>query len=151
VLSADRAIVHVAFNGENVVGDRENGKLYALDLDYYTDDGDYITSLRQTPHTSEMNAIMRFWEVWIDVENGVGLDGGVFGSDPQALLQWSDDYGHTFVDGRFGSLGKIGERKTRLRWTRLGSGRDRVWRITITDPVKRIIIAAGMRADVAAA
>lgn len=147
----DRANVHMSFNGENVVGDWENGKIYALDLDYYTDDGDPILSLRQAPHVSQGDAWIRHWEVWIDMETGIGLDGGVFGSDPKLLLAWSDDYGHTFATSMQASIGKIGERRVRARFLRLGMARDRVYRLTITDPVKRVFIGGALRADQAAA
>lgn len=147
----DRAHVHMAFNGENVVGDWENGKIYALDLDYYTDDGDAIQALRQAPHIAQGDAYVRHWEVWIDMQTGVGLDGGVFGSDPQAMLAWSNDHGHSFTDAMLYKIGRIGEYMVRARFQRLGMARDRVYRLTITDPVKRVLIAGGLRADQAAA
>lgn len=151
VENRDRAVCQMAFGGQIVVGDWENGKLYALDLDYYTDDGDTIASVRQAKHLSAINAYVRYWELWVDMETGVGLDGGVFGSDPTMLLSWSDDNGHTFANSMNSKMGKIGEYAWRARFLRLGKARDRVYRLTITDPVKRVLIGGGMRADAAAA
>jgi hypothetical protein len=45
----------VAF-GEVVVGDREDGRLYTYDLAYYTDDGQPIRRVRQSPHVSQGEA-----------------------------------------------------------------------------------------------
>jgi hypothetical protein len=143
--------VHLAFAGKVIGGDWQTGKLYSLDLDYYKDDTDDIESIRQAPHINLGNSFLRFWELWIDMETGVGLDGSGFGSDPQMLLSYSDDGGSSFSNARVGSLGKIGKRQTRMRWMRLGKARDRVWRIAITDPVKRVVIGGGIRTDEAAA
>jgi hypothetical protein len=39
-------------------------------------------------------------------------------------------------------MGAIGLYTTRARWSKLGSSRQRVYRVTISDPVKRVIIGA---------
>jgi hypothetical protein len=39
-------------------------------------------------------------------------------------------------------MGKIGEYRQRLRWNRMGSSRNRIYRVTVSDPVKRSIVAA---------
>jgi hypothetical protein len=64
------------------------------------------------------------------------------GYDPQAVLDWSDDGGHTWSNQYWKSLGKIGEYKKRLKWNRLGMSKNRVYRVTISDPVKVSILAA---------
>lgn len=76
------------------------------------------------------------------VEAGVGLNSGQ-GSDPQVELDWSDDGGHTWsLRKPWRSMGKLGQYKKRLKWRRMGSFYNRVWRVRITDPVFRAIIAA---------
>lgn len=42
VLQRHRGVAHAFFRGEHVLGDHEDGRLYALDLDTYSDDGDPI-------------------------------------------------------------------------------------------------------------
>jgi hypothetical protein len=37
-------------------------------------------------------------------------------------------------------MGKIGKYRTRVIWTRLGSSDDRVYRQSISDPVRRAIL-----------
>lgn len=78
----------------------------------------------------------------LDIESGVGLQSGQ-GSDPQIIMETSDDGGRTFKQPQLqASMGKIGQYLTRVRWPRMGSFRQRIIRITISDPVKRVIIAA---------
>lgn len=136
-LDRHRSICQMAFAGQNIVGDWENGNLYILDLDVYTDNGNILPAIRQCPHISTGNVWQFFHKLWIDMQTGVGLNAG---SDPQLLLEWSDDGGHSFPNRLLVSMGKIGERRARANFRRLGKSRDRVWRVTITDPVKRIFI-----------
>lgn len=138
-LERHRSQCQMAFANDNIVGDWENGNLYILDLDTYTDAGVILPSIRQCPHIATGNAWQFFWKLWVDMQTGVGLAGGQ-GSDPQLLLEWSDDGGQSFPNAMTVSFGKIGERKARANFRRLGKSRDRVWRFTITDPVKRILI-----------
>ena len=42
-------------------------------------------------------------------------------------------------------MGKIGKYLTRVFWQRLGRARDWVFELVITDPVKVVIINAGLR------
>ena len=78
----------------------------------------------------------------LDVESGVGLTSGQ-GSDPQIMLDWSDDGGHSFGPLQpWRSIGKIGAYRARLRWRRMGQFRERIIRMQISDPVKRVVIAA---------
>lgn len=68
------------------------------------------------------------------------------GRDPQLMLDWSDDNGRTFSNQLSASMGKIGEYTKRVIFRRLGQSRDRIYRISISDPVKRVIIAADLDA-----
>jgi hypothetical protein len=85
-------------------------------------------------------------EIQLDVESGVGLDGTQQGTNPQAMLQFSDDGGHTWSNEKWTSMGLIGQTKLRAIWRRLGSSRDRVYRIKISDPVKVVLIGAELDA-----
>lgn len=141
-LNRHRSNAYAFFGGEHVVGDWENGKLYALDLAYYSDNGDPMPAIRATGHLFNTDYHWMLWHsLQIDMESGVGLVSGQ-GSDPQVALDWSNDGGHTWSNPLTRSMGRIGEYKKRVRWLRLGRSRDRVYRLTITDPVKRVIIGA---------
>lgn len=144
VLSRYRIDCHAFAHNTNVVGDFLEGKIYALDPDTYDDDGDALPRIRTSPHVSkDMNRVTHE-AFYLDMETGVGLDGATTdqGNDPQMMLQWSDDGGHTWSNERWRSMGKLGKRKTRLRWSRLGQTDDRVYRVMQTDPVKSTLIGA---------
>jgi hypothetical protein len=135
------------FNGEHIVGDYENGKLYALDLDTYTDNGATIKRLRST--VADDNDLKRvfYHSLQLDLEAGVGLATGQ-GSDPVMMLRFSNDRGNTWSNELTATVGKIGEYGSRCKWNRLGAGRSRVWEISLTDPVKFIVYGASVNATV---
>lgn len=133
---------HDVFNNVHIVGDYQSGNIYQLSQEIYTDNGNPISRQRTFPH---MNAEMRrifYNALQIDFQPGVGIDGIGQGVDPQAMLQFSDDGGHSWSNEKWGSMGKIGQGKKRLIFRRLGQARDKVFRLTITDPVKVVLIGA---------
>lgn len=138
-----RGATQMEFDGDTIVGDWENGNLYRLGLDTYTDNGAAIARVRAAPHLADDLKQQLFHSMQIDMETGVGLSSGQ-GSDPQAMLQWSDDGGHTWSNEYWVSIGRMGEYRRRARWRRLGRSRDRVFRVTITDPIKVAIIGASV-------
>ena len=78
---------------------------------------------------------------YIAATNGASLQG----VDPQVMLRWSDDGGHTWSNEHWASMGKIGEYYRRVFWRRLGMTlklRDRVYEVSGTDPVKIAIMGA---------
>jgi hypothetical protein len=69
----------------------------------------------------------------------------VQGANPQVMLRWSDDGGHTWSNEHWASIGKIGQFGFRAIWRRLGMTqklRDRVYEVSGTDPVKIDIVGA---------
>ena len=127
----------VAFN-LLLVGDDTTGDVYALDPTYYTENGEtFISSATAPPlwaegETATMNTLI------IGFEHGVGLTTGQ-GSDPQAMLDWSDDGGRTWSNEHWRDIGPKGEYKQRAKWDRLGQFRQRVLRVSVSDPIKRVI------------
>ena len=130
-----RGSCHVFFNQKHLVGDRENGNIYNMSLDVYSDNGDPIIRERITQHYDEMKTLISHAQFELDMEVGVGLDSGQ-GSDPQIMLRYSDDGGHTWSSELWRDIGKKGKYKTRVKWNRLGRSRDRVYQVRISDPVK---------------
>ena len=141
-LGRHRSNCHMYFGGEHVVGDYENGNIYALDLDCYTDNGDILPAIRAAGHVADSDYMFLYWHsMQVDIEAGVGLVTGQ-GIAPVIMLDWSDDGGHTWSNEKWASMGAIGKYSARAIWKRLGRSRDRIPRITITDPVKRVILGA---------
>jgi len=133
-----RSICYAYFDGKSIVGDYKSGKLFALDLDQYTDDGDEIRRVRTTPHLYRDGKRMFFDSFQVEMEVG----GGPIGTESRAMLQWSDDGGNTWSGEKWVSAGKLGEYRTRVKWNRLGSSRDRVFRFMLTDPVRCVLVNA---------
>lgn len=135
------------FNGDVLVGDYLNGNVYAFDLDDFSDNGGiqkWLRSWRALP--TGQNNLKRSAQhsLQLDCETGVGLNLGQ-GDDPQVMLRWSDDGGHTWSNEHWVSIGKIGQYYRRAIWRRLGMTmklRDRVYELSGTDPVKIAIVGA---------
>lgn len=136
-----------AFN-TNVVGDYSSGNVYALDPTVYSDNGSAIRRERTAPHLSKDKKRIFHSLFQLDMEMGLGLDGTTQGTDPQIMLQWSNDFGNTWSNEHWVSAGKQGARKARAIWRRLGQSRDRVYRIRITDPIKVTVLGAEIDLEV---
>lgn len=141
-LGRDRTNCHMYFNGAHIVGDCRTGSIYELDLDYYLDGLDPMPAIRAAAyvHKSDLGKLAH-QRLHIDIEGGVGIEYGQ-GSDPVAWLDWSDNGGKTWSNKKPAKMGAIGQYKSRLIWTRLGHAWSRVYRLTISDPVKRVILGA---------
>lgn len=142
-----RVSVYVEAYGKQLVGDFEDGKIGELDLDTYQEYGVTMQGTATGPPAYADRRRVFHHRFELDIEAGTGLTSGQ-GSDPQVWLDWSDDGGHTFSARKpFRSMGKIGAYRQRLRWLRLGHARQRVYRLTVSDPVKRSIVAAHLDAE----
>jgi len=136
-----RPSCHVYANGEHLVGDFETGDVYALDLDACTDAGAPILRQRRTAAGEALQQRMFFSSLQVDMETGVGLDDGQ-GAAPLLMLRYSSDGGHTWSPERVATVGAAGQYGARAKFNRLGSGRNRVWEISMTDPVKFAVFGA---------
>ena len=134
------------FNQQVLVGDYENGKIYQLGRNYYTDDGQPIRRIRRAPHITSDLQRQYFHELQIQFQPGVGLSTGQ-GDDPQAMLRWSNDGGSTWSNEYWTTIGKQGKYLNRAIWRRLGFSRDKVFEVSISDPVKAVIISANLKAE----
>jgi len=132
------------FQGYNLVGDYANGKIYHLDRTIYTDDGQNVKRLRRAPHLTVDLQRQYFEELQLQFQPGVGLSTGQ-GDDPQAMLRWSSDGGSTWSSEHWTTIGKIGKYTNRAIWRRLGTARDRIFEVTVSDPVKAVIVSANLK------
>jgi hypothetical protein len=128
----------------HLIGDWQNGNIYQMRSDVYEDNGLPQVSMRTSQHLWDKKGMENIFirRLTLDMETGVG-DGATAlqtGIDPQAGLAWSDDGGHTWSNEYTASMGAAGRYRTRVIWRRLGYSRDRIFRVTISDPVKKILI-----------
>lgn len=147
-----RGNCQMVLNGQVVVGDFEDGRLYTYDLDTFSDDSAiqrWVRSWRALPPRTNSLKRTTHHNLQLDIEAGVGLDGNTLqGIDPKVMLRWSDDGGHTWSNEHWRDIGKLGEYGKRVIWHRLGSSdklRDRVYEVSGTDPVKIAIMGAELQ------
>lgn len=125
-----RGWVHCQAFGGHLVGDWQNGNVYALDSSLGTDNGAPIVWERTSPHLKSEKIMHFYGNFQLDTETGLG------GSNPVARLNWTDDGGHTFSPEIDMTMGAIGEYPTRCRAAgSLGQSRDRAFRVRISNDV----------------
>lgn len=125
--------------GKILVQDGATGRIGELDQKYFAhwDEPQVMSWTYQSVYSDNLTAFHDRLE--IIGTKGVGLLTGQ-GSDPQIMLEISDDGGKTFRSYTSRSLGAIGEYKWRVYWDRLGSSKDRVYRCSVSDPVEVTIM-----------
>ena len=128
----------VTFNGLVLVGDTTSNSIGQLDPMSFAD---FSTTQRmewtyQPVYAENRRAFHDRLEMVF--EPGVGLTTGQ-GSNPQVMLDVSDDGGLTWRAAPTRTLGAIGQYRNRVIWSGLGSAEQRVYRGAISDPVKAVL------------
>lgn len=135
------------FNREHVVGDWETGRVYAMNLDTYTDDGGTIKRVRTTYVQDAALKNVMFSMLEVDIEHGVGDPLWPLDKEPLLMMRQSRDRGHTWGNYRTRSMGRAGEYNRRCRFERCGTARGMVFEISVTDPVKAVILGGVVIAE----
>lgn len=144
VFHRHRANCGIQFQGQFLVGDYQNGNLYALDRTVYTDNGTTIRRVRRCPHLLQDLQRVFYEELQIQFQPGTALATGQ-GSNPQAILRWSDDGGSTWSTEHWASIGSLGSYMSRVMWRRMGWARDRIYELVVSDPINPVIVSANIK------
>lgn len=131
--------------GKIVAGDWENGNLYELDLDTYTDNGQPISRIRSFPLFITEGKRVTYNMFIADMEAGdddASIDGSTAINPPVVSLRWSNDRGKTWGNRIEQSLGAAGEYGTCLQWQRTGQARYRVFELSWSSPCKTALNGA---------
>lgn len=131
-----RANCYCYHSGKHLIGDFENGSIYRVDIDAYSDYGNMIRAQVVLPSIEKAGRWIYHNRLELEIKNGVGLVTGQ-GSEPQIMLDWSDTGQRTWSSEHWRSMGKIGEYRKAVTWNGLGRAKKRQYRATITDPVER--------------
>lgn len=129
------------FLGVTYVSDYQSPNLYKFDGGIYTDNGTPIKRQLISRHLGDGNQ-GSIDELFIDMETGVGLQSGQ-GSNPQIILDVSKDGGRTYGNQRYLNIWPVGQYLNRVIARRVVNGRDPVVRLTMTDPVKFVVVREG--------
>ena len=146
LLHRHRANCYCQFGNDHVVGDWQNGKIYKMSLDTYTDDGAVIYRERafDIPDSEQKRVRIDKFEVFANIGDGASPSDG---SPIKLWLQVSRDAGRNFGYQRIITTGYIGQTKARARWRRLGNGRDIVVRVATTMSNRVQWVSANMEAE----
>jgi len=120
---------------KHIVGDRENGNLYRMDMGVYSDNGDALRRERIYTHLVDEGKRIRYNSLEIGFEVGVGLQNGQ-GSAPVCSLQLSKDGAKEWSNSYDASIGAVGKYLTKVSFRRLGIAETMTFRLYISDPVK---------------
>lgn len=133
------------FNGAFLAGDYYSNEVVEIDNQTYSEavsDAKMSSTVQVMEWTYQPIFAdgMRAFHDRLEVrfEAGVGLTTGQ-GSDPKIMMEYSDDGGRTWKKLPTRTLGKKGEYRDRAVWHNLGSARQRVYRGSVSDPVKVFI------------
>lgn len=136
---------HAQFAGLELVGDVSSNRIGYLSPTTY-DDWGTTQRMEWTYQPVYADANRAFHDrLEVVMETGVGLTTGQ-GSDPEIMMDVSDDGGRTWQALPNKKIGKIGEHNQRVFWNQLGSSYDRVYRGAISDPVKATLIDTQLEA-----
>jgi hypothetical protein len=118
-------------------GDQIDGRIGKINPDLFTEYGNnIIRTVATQPFQNNMQSIF-VPSIELTVESGVGNTDSV---DPVIAMDRSND-GKTWSDQRLRKIGKVGEYNRRAIWRRNGrASRFEVFRFTLSDPVKPVII-----------
>lgn len=122
---------------KHLVGDYQSGKVYELDYDNHTENGDLLVSELIFPPVHNESNRFRIHRLILDMEHGETPPYGT----SQVRLDLSEDSQDWYTVG-YGSMGATGQRVNRTVWRRLGQHRNCHMRFRISDPVRRTIYAA---------
>lgn len=130
-----RIVDAIEISGVTYVQDGETGKVGILDPDTYAEWDDPLVAQFMYPSVYSGGKIVFHNRFELILETGVGLSTGQ-GSNPEVMLECSDDGGKTWFSAPNRTIGAIGQYAWRVEWFSLGASRDRVYRVSISDPVR---------------
>lgn len=145
-----QASAYVRAYGRHLVGSSLSGKIFTLDDAAGDEDGLPIQWQVRLPPFDSFPDGARIYSLDIDIQAGVGsLGAGEPNEEPLLELNVSRDGGRTFSEGRRASLGKVGEYRKRVRFSKLGRMRRPGMQIELkcSAAVTRAILGADVRAD----
>lgn len=138
---AHRSQNHAYCFGKHLVGDWSTGVIYEMNIAYTDDFGNAIVRQRRSPIINNEMEWLYIDAFRLDLEVGLGLQTGQ-GSNPLVMCRYSDDQTKTWSDLINCSAGQVGKYRTRVMWRRQGRTRNRVYEVSVSDPVPWRIVAA---------
>lgn len=142
-----RGAVATTFAGKQLIGDRTNGKIYAVNRKTFTEAGQPLIWTVRAPQMQAYPHSLKFNALWLDMVPGVGLNSTDPAlKDPKVMLRWSDNDGNSWKGPRNLPMGKIGEKSKRIKTTRLGQTKEdgRIFEVSVSAAVARGLTGAAV-------
>lgn len=137
----------ILFAGEYIMGDEDNGRLYYLNPDDFTENGnDHVMEI-WCPHSHRFPERLIADGIEVDVVSGVGLNSpDEWNANPQIMIDISDNGGKTFVGERRAFIGQQGEFQQTVRLNRWGrcTKKGRIWRVSASAAVLKAFNSASL-------
>lgn len=133
-----RARTFATCYGKMLFGDSQSGAIYEMSNDILLDGGEQIALDMIWPYV--WNRGEKFTTDMVEVIAQVGIVPS-YTDAPIVQLSYTND-GQLWSPWRERTLGVLGDYRRRLTWNSLGQARQRAYRLRITDPCKRAILAA---------
>ena len=151
--------------GLNVCGDYQNGYIYQIDPNAFTDNGVSIPRIRTFPHMLDDGRRLSYKSFIADLQSGQ-LSGGAWQQTPEVLgdfnsdfnsdfyktqhalqlpiasLRWSDTHGASWSNPMRQLFGTTGQYSTSVKWSRLGMARDRLFELSWSTPAQTALNGA---------
>lgn len=137
--TADRSRCHAYAFGKHLVGDWATGNIYWQSIQFSDDFGNPIVRTRIAPTITTELERMFHHKLQLDCEPGLGpnmIDGQGNPEAQQVIMSFSNDCGKSWSNQQARSLGLVGEYQKRVIWNRLGSARQRTYKITTTSALR---------------
>lgn len=136
---------HLVYGDQHWVWDYQNNRVGKLSFDKYDEWGEKLPfRIRSAPVTSG-NKWLFHGSLYLDFETGhLTVTDAITGADrdAQVMVRWSDD-ARNWGDEYWRSMGRTGQYSTRVAYCQsLGRAKNRVYEVTITDPIKRHFLGA---------
>lgn len=114
-----------------------------------TDNSDVIQRVRTTRTVSakDLGAVGRslfMSKLELVIEPGTSLVSGA----SQVIMQYSDDNGKTWSSERWASVGEQGDFTYKVEWFGLGSFTKRMFRFTMSDAIKWVLVSCNAEVEV---
>lgn len=132
------------FGTRRIFGDADHPRLYELDHDLDTEDGDVIQWVTDTAPMHAFPDHVAIDRINIDIVTGTGSgQGATQDINPKLVLKWSDDGGRNFGVERHLEIGAQGQTQTKVRAFRLGRTPQigRTWRFECTANVAKALMS----------
>ena len=139
-----RGRLSTTFKGMNLFGDWHSGKIFKEDPTVSTDDGLVRLCKRTSSVFQSEQKYISVYSLELDVNSGLANSNVTATGQGTMMLSYSIDGGNTFEPEEIFSLGNLGEYDYRVQTRNLGTSRNWVIAIAISDPIDIVIMQANV-------